>query len=273
MSKVEVRNIVCEVCQLGKQARLPFPINKAWSAQEKLELVHSDVCGPMKSPYLNDSKYFVLFIDDLTRFCWVYFMKQKSEVFELFGKFKALVENQTGCKIKALRTDNGTEYLSKRFQKLCEQAEIHHQLTTVYTPQQNGVSERKNRTVMDMAKCLLFQSKLPNKFWAEAVNISVHLLNKPPTHAVKEKKPFEAWYGLKPSISHLKVFGCVCYVLIPAERRTKLERRSVPGIFVTYGSTNKGYRVYDPSTKTILVSRYNRFDEEKFWSWDGSDAS
>ncbi|KAG8499415.1 hypothetical protein CXB51_005894 [Gossypium anomalum] len=273
MSRVEVKDTVCEVCQLGKQARLPFPANMAWRARDKLELVHSDVCGPMKNSSLNDSKYFVLFIDDLTRFCWVYFMKQKSEVFDVFNKFKALVENQSGCKIKALRTDNGSEYLSERFQKLCEESGIHHQLTNFYTPQQNGVCERKNRTVLNMARCLLFQSKLPSNFWAEAVNTSVYLLNRLPTHAVKDKTPFEGWYGLKPSVSHLKVFGCMCYALIPAERRTKLERRSAPGIFVGYSSTKKGYRVYDPSTKKILVSRDIRFNEEKFWSWDESGSS
>ncbi|KAG8501714.1 hypothetical protein CXB51_004760 [Gossypium anomalum] len=135
MSKVEPKDTVCEVCQLGKQTRLPFPTNVAWRARERLELVYSDVCGPMKTSSLNDSKYFVLFIDNLTRFCLVYFLKQKSEVFEAFNKFKALAKNQPGCKIKALRTDNGTEYLSERFQKLCEQAGIHHQLATVYTPQ------------------------------------------------------------------------------------------------------------------------------------------
>ncbi|KAG8490918.1 hypothetical protein CXB51_014710 [Gossypium anomalum] len=215
ISKVEASDSVCDVCQFGKQARSPFPVNQAWRAQERLELVHSDICGPMKSPFLNDSKYFVLFIDDLTRFCWVHFMKQKSEVFEAFSKFKALVENQTGCKIKVLRTDNGAEYLFERFQKLCEQAGIHHQLTTVYTPQQNG---------------------------AEAANTSVYVLNKLPTRAVKDKTSFEAWYRLKLSVSHLKVFGCLCYALIPAERRTKLERRSAPGIFVGYISTKKGYR-------------------------------
>ncbi|KAG8474286.1 hypothetical protein CXB51_033609 [Gossypium anomalum] len=114
-------------------------ITLAWKARERLELVHSNICGPMKSPSLNGSKYFVLLFDDLTRFCWVYFIKHKSEVFEAFSRFKALVENQTGCRIKALRTNNGAEYLSERFEKLCEHAWIYHQLTTIYTPQQNGV--------------------------------------------------------------------------------------------------------------------------------------
>ncbi|KAG8493279.1 hypothetical protein CXB51_010854 [Gossypium anomalum] len=179
---------------------------------------------------------------------------------------------QLGCKIKALRSDNGAEYLSKKFQKLCEQAGIHHQLTIVYTHQQNRVCERKNRTVLDMARCLLFESKLPSKFWAEAANTSVYLLNRLPTTAIKDKTPFEVWHDLKPTVSHLKVFSCVCYTLIPAKKRTKLDKRFMPGIFVGYSSTNKGYRVYNPSTKKILVSRDVRFNEGRIWSWNDAAA-
>ncbi|KAG8481885.1 hypothetical protein CXB51_026674 [Gossypium anomalum] len=124
-----------------------------------------------------------------------------------------------------------------------------------------------------MARCLLFESKLPSKFWAKAVNTSVYLLNRLPTNAVKEKTPFEAWFRLKPTVSHLKVFGCVCYTLIPAEKRTKLERRSVPGIFIGYSSTKKGYRVFDPSTKKTMVSRDVKFDEGRVWNWNDKDAS
>ncbi|KAG8478890.1 hypothetical protein CXB51_028743 [Gossypium anomalum] len=243
MSKVEVSDNVCEIFQLGKQARLPFPIDKAWKVR-----------------------------DDFSRFCWVYFLKQKSEV-EAFSKFKALAENQPGCKIKALRSDNGAQYLSDKFQKLCEQVGIHYQLTTVYTPQQNRVCERKNKSVLDMARCLLFESKLPSKFWAEAVNTLVYMLNKLSTNAVKEKTPFEAWYDLKPTVSHLKVFGCIYYTLIPAEKRTKLEKRFVPRIFVGYSSTKKAYRVFDPSTKKIMVSRDVKFNEERVWNCNGADAS
>lgn len=273
ISKVEVSGNVCEVCQLGKQARLPFPADSAWRAQNKLELVHSDVCGPMRTPSISENRYFALFIDDLTRLCWVYFLRQKSEVFEAFYKFKAYAENQSGCKIRALRTDNGSEYVSERFQKLCDSDGIHHQLTTVYTPQQNGVCERKNRTVLNMARCLLFQGKLPSQFWAEAVNTSVYLLNRLPIRAVKDKTPYEAWHRVKPVVTHLKVFGCVCYALVPVEKRTKLESRATPGIFVGYSSNKKGYRVYDPIAKKVLVSRDVKFDEEKVWNWNSAEAN
>ncbi|GKV26186.1 hypothetical protein SLEP1_g35531 [Rubroshorea leprosula] len=149
--EVHVTNEVCQCCQLGKMHRLSFPINKAFRACEKLELVHTDICGPMKVPSLGQNKYFILFIDDFTRMTWVYFLSSKAQVFSMFKKFKALVENQSGCRIKKLRSDNGKEYTSAEFNNFCEEAGIQHQLTVSYTPQQNEVSERKNRTVMERA--------------------------------------------------------------------------------------------------------------------------
>ncbi|KAH9666120.1 Integrase catalytic domain-containing protein [Citrus sinensis] len=143
---------VCGVCQLGKQARLPFPVNKAWRAVEKFQLIHTDVCGPMRTASLNGNKYFMVFIDDFSRMCWVYFLKHKSEVASVFWKFKIWIENQSGCKIKVIKSDNGTEYTADKFAKFCEAAGIEHQLTATYTPQQNRVSERKNRTIMEMAR-------------------------------------------------------------------------------------------------------------------------
>ncbi|KAK5802814.1 hypothetical protein PVK06_030438 [Gossypium arboreum] len=143
MSRIELNNDVCEVCQLGKQTRLPFPINKAWRAQERLQLVHTDIYGPIKTTSLNGSS----------------------------------------CKLKCIRPDNRTEYVSQRFQKICDECGIQHQLIAIYTPHQNGVCERKNRTVLDMARCLLFEANMPNNFWAEGVNTSVYLLNRLPTNA------------------------------------------------------------------------------------------
>ena len=189
---IREENGVCKVCQLGKQARLPFPLNMTWRATERLQLIHTDTCGPMSNPSLNGSRYYVIFVDDFSRMCWVYFLTQKSEVAAVFWKFKTLIENQSGYKIKALRSDNGTEYTSSQFNMFCEDAGIKHQLTAIYTPQQNGVSERKNRTIMDMARCLLFEKKTPKKFWAEAVNTAVFLLNRLPTKSIKNKTPFEA---------------------------------------------------------------------------------
>lgn len=165
----------------------------------------------MRTESLSGNRYFILFIDDFTRYCWVYFLKHKSEVAQVFMKFKAAVEIEVGCKIKTIRSDNGTEYTSTQFKALCKDAGIKHQLTNVYTPQQNGVSERKNRSLMDMARCLLFEKNLPKTMWAEAVNTAVYIQNRLPTKALAHKTPFEAWFGFKPSLAHMKVFGCLCY--------------------------------------------------------------
>jgi hypothetical protein len=135
MPKIIDESCVCDVCQLGKQTRLPFPKNQSRRAVDKLELVHSDVCGPMKVTTLNGSRYFILFIDDLTRMCWVYFLKAKSEVASVFQTFKKMVENESGCKIKTIRTDNGIEYSCRQFDDFCKIDGVKHQLTIPYCPQ------------------------------------------------------------------------------------------------------------------------------------------
>ncbi|KAG8501509.1 hypothetical protein CXB51_003806 [Gossypium anomalum] len=250
-TKIVQNEEVCEVCQMGKQARLPFPTNTIWRASSKLELVHTDVCGRMRTESLSGNRYFILFIDDCTRYCWIFFLKHKSEVVQVFMKFKAAVETEIGCKIKTIRLDNGTEYTSAQFQAFCKDTGIKHQLTNVYTPQQNGVSERKNRSLMDMARCLLFEKNLPKTMWAEAVNTVVYIQNRLPIKALAHKTPFEAWFGFKPSLAHMKVFGCLCYNQVPAVKRDKLSKRAVPGILTGYSMVKKGYRILDPLTNKI----------------------
>ncbi|KAG8492662.1 hypothetical protein CXB51_010306 [Gossypium anomalum] len=227
---------VCEVCQMEKQARLSFPTNTTWRAQASWN--------------------------------WC---THKSEVAQVFIKFKAAVETETGCKIKTIRSDNGTEYTSAQFQSLCKDAGIKHQLTNVYTPQQNEVSERKNRSLMDMARCLLFEKNLPKTMWAEAVNTAVYIQNRLPTKALAHKTPFEAWFGFKPSLAHMKVFGCLCYSQVPAVKRDKLSKRAVPGILTGYSMVKKGYRILDPLTNKIQVSRDVVFDEKACWNWERNE--
>ncbi|KAL4363436.1 hypothetical protein GQ457_04G018680 [Hibiscus cannabinus] len=174
---ISLNNDLCEPCKLGKQHRLPFPKEKVWKASEKLQLVHTDICEPHRTLSLGGKKYFILFIDDFTRMTWVYFMKEKSEVFKVFKKFKALAEVQSGCKLQKLISDRGKEYTSTEFDLFYEDEGIEHQLTVGYTPQQNGVSERKNRTIMEMARCMLMEKNLSKKFWAVANYALVSNLN------------------------------------------------------------------------------------------------
>eukprot|EP00253_Pinus_taeda_P018707 PITA_18707 len=212
---IEKPDNICEGCILGKQHKESFPSGKSIRAKAPLEIVHSDVCGPMQSPSIAGSQYFLTFIDDFTRKIWVYFLNNKSEVFEKFRNFKALVENQSGLHIKVLRTDRGGEYISKEFLRFCRENGIHMQFTARYTPQQNGVAERKNRTIMDMARSMLKANHLPNDYWVEAVNCAAYILNRCPTKAVMNRVPEEAWSGRKQGVTHMKVFRCVAYAHIP----------------------------------------------------------
>ncbi|TQD88564.1 hypothetical protein C1H46_025883 [Malus baccata] len=240
-----------------------------WQARAKsvLEMVHSDLYGPINPVSNGNKKYFISFIDDFSRKTWVYFLQEKSEAFEAFKSFKALVENESDKKIKILRTDRGGEYCSKEFDAFCNEKGIKRQLTTAYTPQQNGVSERKNQTILNMVRSLLVKGSIPKKFWPEVVLWSVHILNRSPTFSVKNMTPQEAWSGQKPLVDHFKVFGCIAYAHIPDEKRKKLDDKSEKCIFLGVSEVSKAYKLYNPVTKKIVVSRDVIFDEDTIWNW------
>ncbi|KAM0969390.1 hypothetical protein COP2_018032 [Malus domestica] len=159
---------VCEGYAFGKQHRDKFETGKAWKVEKPLELIHTDVCGPMKNASISGNKYFLTFIDDYSRMCWVYFMRFKSEVFNIFRKFKAMVELQSGHQIKKIRSDRGGEYTSLEFKAFCEDLGLERQLTVAYTPQQNGTAERKNGIIVEMAKSMLHEKKIPYSFWGRS---------------------------------------------------------------------------------------------------------
>ncbi|MCO5555235.1 hypothetical protein L7F22_008779 [Adiantum nelumboides] len=246
---------VCECCVLGKMHRFAFSQDGSVRATRKLQLVHSDVCGPMRTSPVGNSLYFVTFIDDFSRFCWVYPLKEKSDVFAVFQHNVSMVENETGCKVQTLRTDRRGEYMSGAFKDFLGKKGIKHQCTMPYTPQQNGVAESKNRSSMEMARCMLKAKSLPHKLWIEAVACATHVLNKCPTRALKTITPYESWYDRKPSVSYLRVFGCLAYAHIPQQLRGKLDDKAVKCIFVGYSSGSKGYRLYNPVTNKIFEIR------------------
>ena len=178
----------CKACQIGKQIRKTFP-KSTWRATKKLQLVHNDVAGHQRTTSISGSLYYIIFIDDFTRMCWIFFMKHKSEVAQIFWKFKIHVENESCCKIQTIRSDNGKQYTSATFNQFCEESRIHHQLTAPYTPQQNGVSERRNRYILETTRCMLHEKNLSKQFWAEEANIVVFLVNRLLTRVVEHTTP------------------------------------------------------------------------------------
>lgn len=211
----------CEICTQGKQTRLPFP-KKGTRAISLLQIIHSDVCGPMSVNSIGGAKYYVSFIDDFSRKTFIYIIMQKSQVFECFKKFKALVENQTDKKIKFFRSDGGKEYDNHKFHEFFEKEGVAHQKTAPYNPEQNGLAERMNRTIMEKVRCMLYGANLSKGYWAEAVKYAVDIINVLPNAANKEKCPDKIWFGVKPNLKKFKVFGCKAYAHVPDQKRTKV---------------------------------------------------
>ena len=263
----------CEGCLLGKQSRLPFPKKSSGKKAKILDLVHSDVCGPMSIPSVGGSLYFVTFIDDHSNFTWVFMLKQKSAVSGVFLEWLIMVETLSEKRLKEFRSDNGGEYVSNYFSEICKERGISVQPTIPYTPQQNGVAERMNRTIMDNVRATLYHAKLPLFLWAEAVATIVYIRNVCPTSSFKGVTPHERFYSVKPDVGHLRVFGCTAFVHVPDEKRRKLDAKSVKGIFVGYPSGSKGYKVYIPETRKMIRSRDVKFLENSFPASTNADPS
>lgn len=246
--------IVCGPCVEGKQTRQPFSSRGEKRSSRVLELVHSDVCGPVTPAGLYGSKYFVTFIDDWSHFTAVYLMESKNEVLECFVAYEAMVTAKFERRISRLRSDNGGEYCGKRFKQFCRSKGIQQEFTVPYTPEQNGVSERMNRTLVEKARAMLQDSGISKVFWGQAVQTAAYLINRSPTSALDSNRtPFELWESRKPDISKLRVFGCRVFTHIPKELRRKLDPKSWQGIFVGYSPN--GYRVWDPKKEAIVVAR------------------
>ncbi|KAM1484192.1 hypothetical protein EV2_037025 [Malus domestica] len=273
LPQIEATRQVCEGCVLGKQTRLTFPVGDAWRAKAPLQLVHTDICGPLDPMSYGGNRYFITFIDDFSKKTWVYFLKEKSAALKVFKEFKALTEAKSNHKLVAVRSNRGGEYTSNAFQAYCKEQEIRHQLTTAYTPQQNGIAERKNRTIIDMARSMLKEKNLPKELWAKAVACSIYLLNRCPTKSVKRMTPQEAWSGYKPNVAHLRVFGCVAYAQVPEAKRRKLDNRGEKCVFVGYSEESKAYKLYNPLTGKLVVSGDVIFSEEDAWKWNNKEVS
>ena len=184
---IDIRSIkqweLCGGCALGKQTRVKFQLASTDRTKDLLEVVHSDVCGPMRTPTFGGMKYFVTFIDDKSRHCVVYLMRNKSENFSKFAHFVKMAENKTDSRIKALRSDNGDEYKSAKFVRFCADRGIIQKFTPPYTPELNGVAERMNRTLVECARCMLEHASLAKEYWNEAVMTAAFLRNWLPTRA------------------------------------------------------------------------------------------
>ncbi|GJZ24612.1 retrovirus-related pol polyprotein from transposon TNT 1-94 [Tanacetum coccineum] len=241
--------------------RLGHMGEKGMKTRDALDYIHSDLWGPSPVTSRGGKRYMLTIIDDFSRKVWVFFLKHKDEVFPTFKEWKVLIENQTGKKIKKLRTDNGLEFCGESFNALCRKYGIARHHTLVRTPQQNGVAERMNRTIMEKVRCMLSHANLDKDFWVEAATTATYLINRSPHRSLDGNIPEILWSGNSVDYSNLRVFGCPVYVHV---NEGKLVPRAVKCIFLGYGSGVKGYRVWcpDPKYRKIIHSRDVTFNED-----------
>ncbi|UYV68769.1 hypothetical protein LAZ67_6000770 [Cordylochernes scorpioides] len=251
----------CVQCIQGKLTETPFPKKTEYRATETLQLVHSDICGPLPTNSLSGKRYFITFTDDYSRYTKVYLLKGKDEAYEKIKDYVISAHTEFGKNIQTIRTDNGREYVNRQVEDFLNQSGIKHQLTVPYSPAQNGVAERKNRSLMEMTRCMLFDSGLPQSLWAEAVTTANYLHNRIPSKAT-DKTPFELWTNRKPSLKHLKRFGCKAFAYIPKIKRNKLDSKVIEEIFLGYDDRSKGYRILH-DTDNITISRSVKFLEKE----------
>jgi transposase InsO family protein len=189
----------CDVCVLMKQRQLPFPQQSSFWAKERLELVHGDLCGPVTPATPGGWRYFLLLIDDLSHYIWVVVHGSKGEAANAIKHAQAVAEAECDRKLRVLRTDNGDEFMAAEFTSYCMDKGVHRHYSAMYSPQQNGVVERRNQTVVGMARALLKQRGMPTVFCREAMVTAVYILNRSPTNVLNGRMPYEAWHGCKHS--------------------------------------------------------------------------
>jgi len=226
-----------------------------------LEIIHTDICGPFPTPGINGHKSFITFIDDYSRYGYVYLINEKSEALDKFKIFKAEVENQHNLKIKIVRSDRGGEYYGRHtdlgqspgpFALFLQENGIVHQYSMPGDPRQNGVAERRNRTLMDMVRSMICNTTLPDFLWTEALKTATHILNRVPSKSVP-KTPYELWTGRNSQLGYLRVWGCPAEAKVYNPQLKKLDSRTISCYFIGYPERSKGFRFYCPSHTTRIV--------------------
>ena len=251
----------CAACQAGKQVGGAHHSKNVMTTSRPLELLHMDLFGPVAYLSIGGSKYGLVIVDDFSRFTWVFFLQDKSETQGTLKRFLRRAQNEFELKVKKMRSDNGSEFKNLQVEEFLEEEGIKHEFSAPYTPQQNGVVERKNRPLIDMARTMLGEFKTPERFWSEAVNTACHAINRVYLHRLLKKTSYELLTGNKPNVSYFRVFGSKCYILVKKGRNSKFAPKAVEGFLLGYDSNTKAYRVFNKSSGLVEVSSDVVFDE------------
>ncbi|GJR86421.1 retrovirus-related pol polyprotein from transposon TNT 1-94 [Tanacetum coccineum] len=258
-----VKDQLCSSCEMSKAKRSSFKSKAVPSSKGRLNLLHMDLCGPMRVASINGKKYILVIVDDYSRYTWTLFLRSKDETPEVLKDFLTMIQRNLQAQVITVRTDRGTEFLNKTLHAYFKEEGIEHQTSTPRTPEQNGVVERRNRTLVEAARTMLSASKLPLSFWAEAVATACYTQNRSIIISTHGKTAYHIINDRKPSIKHLHIFGCICYITRDGENLDKMKEKGDPCVMVGYSTQSKGYRVYNKRTRLIVESIHIKFDEIK----------
>jgi transposase InsO family protein len=252
---------ICSACEAGKQVGTHHPHKNIMATYRPLELLHMDLFSPIAYISIGGSKYCLVIVDDYSRFTWVFFLQEKSQTQETLKGFLRWTQNEFGLRIKKIRSDNGTKFKNLQIDGFLEDEGIKHEFSYPYTPQQNGVVERKNRTLLDMARTMLDEYKTPDRFCAEVINTACYSINRLYLHRILKKTSYELLTGKKPNVSYFRVYGSKFFILIKGGRKSKFAPKAVEGFLLGYDSNTRAYRVFNKSTGLVEISCDIVFDE------------
>src|SRR3954464_4374358 len=253
---------LCEACQKGKFSKPAFKSKNVVSTSRPLELLHIDLFGPVKTASVRGKKYGLVIVDDYSRWTWVKFLKHKDETHSVFFDFCIQIQSEKECKIIKVRSDHGGEFENGSFEEFFKENGIAHDFSCPRTPQQNGVVERKNRTLQEMARTMINETNMAKHFWAEAINTACYIQNRISIRPILNKTPYELWKNKKPNISYFHPFGCICFILNTKDHLGKFDSKAQKCLLLGYSERSKGYRVYNTETLIVEESINIRFDDK-----------
>ncbi|GJV81363.1 putative ribonuclease H-like domain-containing protein [Tanacetum coccineum] len=255
------KNHLCSACEQGKRKKASLPPKLVPSTESKLELLHMDLCGPMRVASINGKKYILVIVDDYSRYTWVYFLRTKDEAPDMIVDFVNQVQKNLKASILTIQTDNGTEFKNEKLRAFYAKLGIVHKTSIARTPQQNSVVERRNRTLVEVARTMLIFSNAPEFLWAEAIATACFTQNRSIVHTQHNKTSYDLIRSRKPNVQYFHVFGSLCYPTNDRDDLGKMKPKADIGIFVGYSESSRGFRIYNRRTKKIMETIHVKFDE------------
>jgi hypothetical protein len=254
---------ICGSCQLGKQTRAAHKKTSGIQTSRNLELLHMGLMGPTRTAGLGGKRYILVIVDDFSRYTWAIPLQEKSDAFDAAQHLFKKIQVERNCQIMRIRSDHGRDFKIFKFEEFCLSYGIKQEFSSPITPQQNGVVERNNRVIQEMARVMIHSKNLAQHFWGEAVNTACHIINRVYLRFETSKTPYEIWRGRKPTVKYFRTFGSKCYILRDRENLGKFDPKSDEGIFLGYSSTSRAYRVFNKRTETVMESINVVIDDEE----------